>query len=69
VVAASDNPRPEPASSEGAEPNEGLSAELSVDQAADTNDPKNRRGGPDVTPFIGPGLMRVGSRGHAATPC
>ena len=23
----------------------------------------------DVTPFIGPGLMRVGGRGHAAAPC
>ena len=23
----------------------------------------------DVTPFIGPGLMRVGGCGHAATPC
>ena len=26
-------------------------------------------GGADVTPFIGPVLMRVGGRGHAATPC
>ena len=25
--------------------------------------------GSDVTPFIGPGLMRVGGRGHAAAPC
>ena len=24
---------------------------------------------PDVTPFIGPGLMRVGGCGHAAAPC
>jgi len=23
----------------------------------------------DVTPFIGPGLMRVGGHGHAAAPC
>jgi hypothetical protein len=23
----------------------------------------------DVTPFIGPGLMRVGGCGHAAAPC
>ena len=23
----------------------------------------------DVTPFIGPVLMRVGGRGHAAAPC
>jgi len=23
----------------------------------------------DVTPFVGPGLMRVGGCGHAATPC
>jgi hypothetical protein len=23
----------------------------------------------DVTPFIGPGLMRVGGSGHAAAPC
>ncbi|SBO42627.1 protein of unknown function [Cyanobium sp. NIES-981] len=26
-------------------------------------------GVPDVTPFIGPGLMRVGGHGHAAAPC
>jgi len=26
-------------------------------------------GASDVTPFIGPGLMRVGGCGHAATPC
>jgi hypothetical protein len=26
-------------------------------------------GEPDVTPFIGPGLMRVGGHGHAAAPC
>ena len=24
--------------------------------------------GSDVTPFVGPGLMRVGGCGHAATP-
>ena len=23
----------------------------------------------DVTPFVGPGLMRVGGCGHAAAPC
>ena len=23
----------------------------------------------DVTPFVGPGVMRVGGCGHAATPC
>lgn len=23
----------------------------------------------DVTPFVGPGLMRVGECGHAAVPC
>jgi hypothetical protein len=42
-----------------------------------TNATKSRRSlsyvatvqGNDVTPFIGPGLMRVGSCGHAATPC
>ena len=25
--------------------------------------------GHDVTPFVGPGLMRVGGCGHAAAPC
>jgi hypothetical protein len=30
---------------------------------------KTSKNGHDVTPFIGPGLMRVGGRGHAAAPC
>jgi hypothetical protein len=38
--------------------------------------PRSRKQGPsippgrfDVTPFVGPGLMRVGGCGHAAAPC
>jgi hypothetical protein len=46
VAAESDNPRPESSSGEGAEPNEGLSAELFVDQGADTKDLTNDKHGP-----------------------
>ena len=46
MAAESDNLRPESSSSEGAEPNEGLSAELFVDQGADTKDLANDKHGP-----------------------
>jgi uncharacterized membrane protein len=46
VAAESDNPMSEPSSSEGDESSEGLSAELSVDQDADTKVLKDDNQGP-----------------------
>ena len=52
-------------------PQEGAMQEILfvVEEAEDGSHRASAAGAADVTPFIGPGLMRVGGCGHAAASC